>query len=749
LEDLQQATLEDVREFYERFYVPANATLVIAGDIDFEETRALVDKWFGEIKAGAPVEDMKPMPVQLKASKRVFHLDSFAKTAELRLTYPTVEQYHADAYALEALGQILADGKKAPLFTTVVQEAKQSSGVSAYQDSGELAGTFTIRVRANPGVDLDDAYASVQQALERFESEGVRKTDLQRFQAQRETRFYGEISDVLDRVLQLGISQEFADDPAYAQKELSAIRKLKVEDIERVYRRYIQDRPAIISSFVPKDAPALVLEGSVRAKVIEEPIVAGAEKEFEESDSDDFERTPSKHDRSEPPLGPALEIRVPDSWSFQLANGVSVVGMEHAELPMVEFSLRLEGGQRLDKPERLGTAHLVAEMLNEGTRNKTPTELQDAIELLGSSLYVWHEGTSMHIAGRTQSAKFDDTMQLLTEMLLEPRWDASEFERLKARRLAKIEERAGNARSVADLAFRRQLYGESHVGGQPLGGSAETVASIGLHDLKSWYQESLSPRNATMHVVGDIRPSQVGEALSQLGRGWKGEALALPTLPETDESSATRLFFVDMPGAKQSVIFMGRKAMRGDDPRFYRATVANNRLGSGSSARLTQKLRIEKGYTYGASSQIERAPYQGAFIARSQVRSNVTLESLEIFKDLLGNYAATFGESDLATTKNLIAKGDSRRFESLGALVRVLETMTEFGLEKDYIQRQQRELSALSLEEVHQLIGEIVDMNRMTIVVVGDAKTQLPRLRARDYGEPIVLDREGKRIGGK
>lgn len=745
LQDLQNATLDDVREFYDRFYVPANATLVIAGDIDFEETKALVEKWFGEIKSGQAVPDMKPVPVSLVTTKKLMHADAFAKTAEIRLTFPTVEQYHADSYALDALGAILANGKTAPLFTTVVMDAKQSSSVGAYQDSGELAGTFTIRVRANPGVDLDAVYASIQKSLGRFEEEGIRPADLQRYKAKSETAFYDGISSVLDRALKLGIYQEFAGEPSFMQEERKRVQAVTREDLMRVYGKYIKNQAAIITSFVPKDNVQLALEGSTTADVVEEKVVAGAEPEFVESDADDFERTPSTHDRTEPPLGDKPQANIPGVWTGEESNGMKVFGIEHHELPMVEFSLQLDGGQRLDSPDRLGAAMLVAEMLNEGTRSKTPSELQDAIELLGASLRVYGGATGLVVRGTTLAKNFEATVALMSEILLEPRWDGAEFERLKMRRLARIKEAEGNASWVASNAFYRQVYGETHVAGQPLGGTAESVTAIELEDLKTWYGKSLSPKNAVLNVVGAVQKDAVSSALARLTSEWRGASVALPPFPAALQAKA-QLFFIDIPGAKQSVINMGRAALRGDDPRFYRMTVANNRLGAGSSARLTQTLRIEKGYTYGAYSSVRRAPYVGAFVASSQVRSNVTTASLEIFKDLIGNYKKTFSAEDLSTTKNLISKGDTRRFETLGGLLRMLGTMSQFNLAPDYVQKEGAELDALTLDELHAAMGELLVMEEMTIVVAGDGATQLAGLETLGFGKPVVLDRQGKKL---
>ena len=745
LEDLQNATLDDVRAFYDTYYVPANATLVISGDIDIADTKAMTQRWFGEIATGEAVPDMPPMPVTLDGEKRLSHLDAFAETAELRLTFPTVEQFHEDSYALEALGEILADGKTAPLFTTLVMDAKLSSSTAAYQESGELAGTFTIQVRANPGTDLDEVYAGVGESLQRFERDGIRAADLQRYKAKNETAFYDGIASVLDKALKLGIAQEFAGDPGHMQEERRRVQALTPEDLQRVYERYLKNRPAVITSFVPHDQPALALEGSVAAEVAVEAIVAGAEKEFVETDDGQFAKTASKHDRSEPALGPMPTARIPKIWNATTAGGIRVLGIEHDELPVVEFSLRIDGGQRVDPAQKLGAGLLTAELMNEGTRTKTPAQLQDAIDLLGSTLRIRGGETSVEVYGKTLSKNYSATMALLREMLIEPRWDAAEFARLKSRRLARIQELDGNAQSVARNAFYRQLYGESHVAGQPLGGTEASVGRIELADLQAWYASHLAPGNATLHVVGAIAAADVQASLVALDKGWArtpaAPAAFPPPKPVTD-----RLFFIDMPGAKQSVIYMGRAAVAGNDARFYRMTVANNRLGAGSSARLTQTLRIEKGYTYGAYSSVQRAHYPGAFVASSQVRSNVTLASLQIFKDLIGNYRKDFGADDLTTTKNLIGKGNTRRFETLGGLLGVLETMSDFALPENYIDRESQELAALTLQDVHADIGELLPIDEMIVVVVGDAHTQLGGLEKLGFGTPVLLDCKGARL---
>ena len=530
LEDLQNATLDDVRDFYKDFYVPSNATLAIAGDIDIEKTKRMVKEWFGEIKAGKPVPDMAPMPVSLDEDVKLYHLDNFAKLPQLQLTFPTVEQYHPDSYALNVLGQILAQGKRAPLFTTIVKDLKLSSMVRAYQSSSELAGTFTMTVRANADVKLDDAHNAVDAALLRFEQEGFHDKDLERIKAGLETEFYQDMSSVLGKTRMLATYNEFANDPNYAAKDIAAIMAVSREDVMRVYNKYIKNKPAVITSFVPKDKGDLVLSGSAKAHIDEEKIVAGAEKQFTESDDMQFAKTPSVKDRSEPPLGEQPPVVLPEVWQRTTANGIEVYGMEHNELPLVSFSLRMDGGQWLDDKAKIGTADLLAQLMSEGTASMSPAEMEDAIGMIGAEIEVRAGREGIDITGSVLSRNFDKAMELVSEIVLAPRFEEVIFKRLKARQMARIKQSEGRASSIAGQVFARQIFGPDHLGGQPMGGSAETVKAIELADLKAWYGKNMAPNHAKFHIAGDIKPAQVEKALATLVKRWERKTVTFPAL---------------------------------------------------------------------------------------------------------------------------------------------------------------------------------------------------------------------------
>ncbi len=746
LEDLQAATLEDVREFYDRYYGPANATLVIAGDIDLQETRTMVERWFGEIQKSSTVPSPEITPVSLQAKKKLYHLDTFAKVPELRITFPTVEQYHRDSYALSALGEILSEGKRAVLYKEIVENQKIAPSVSAEQESNEITGTFTIRVRANADEDLDTVYQAVHKSLQAFEREGFSDKDLKRIKARQETQFYNGISSILDKAFQLGLYQVFAGDPGFITQDIENIKRVTRADVMRVYRQYVQGKNAIITSFVPRGQPDLIVEGSTLAVVVEEQVVAGAEVEFDSAKTAQFSRTNTKHDRSEPALGNPPKVIVPGFQKSQSANGMALYNIEHHELPLVTFSLRIDGGAWLEDPDRLGTANLLAQLMNEGTENRTPEQLEDAIGALGATVEFSSTISSILVEGNTLARNFDATTALVTEMLLQPRWDEREFDRIKARELNSIKQDEARPFSVARGAFYAQLYGDHHRAGQPTDGNSETVSRLTLADIKDFYHSNLTPQNASLHVVGDIDQAAIFKAIKTLSQEWNGKPVALPEFEHPTQITEPELYFVDIPDAKQSVIIVGKPALAGKNPDYYPFEVAQNRLGAGSSARLFQSLRIDKGYTYGAYTSLRKTHYQSPFLAYAQVRTNVTLESLQLFRELISNYDETFTQSDLATTKNLLTKRTARRFETLDNLLTMLKEVSAFQLPGNYVEQQQSALTAMTLKQAQEIYRKYADEQQMRYVVVGDAKTQLSRLKTFGYGDPLLLDRKGRRV---
>lgn len=750
LEDLQAATIDDVKEFYNEFYGPSNATVVIAGDIEFDKTKKLVERWFGEIKPNAnTIEKPQVQLVTLSENKRLYHLDKYAQLPQLSITFPTVEQFSTDSYALNTLGELLSDGRNSVFYKEIIENQKLAPSASAYNYSSEIAGQFGMSVRANPNTSLDKVYDAIMQSLENFEENGVSDKDLKRIKAGQETAFYNSISTNLSKARQLGFYNEYAGDPGFVSKDIENILAVTKEDIMRVYNQYIKNQNAVILSIVPQSQSELILTGSTEAYIKEEQVVRGKEKQFDMKygqENKPFVKTETKYDRSEPALSELPLLTIPEVWTNNLSNGTKLYGIENSELPLVQFYLRIDGGQLLDQENKKGTASLVANLMDEGTKSKTPAELEEAIDLLGSSISISAGLESIGISGNSLAKNLEATLDLVNEILTEPRWDEQAFDIAKTRRLASIQQVKGNPQSLAFNALNKKLYGEDHPSATPLGGTTDSVESITMSDLKAYFNANISPKVAHFHIVGNINENEAVKVLSNFNKKWQGESVEIPTVEMVDAPSKPIVYFIDIPDAKQSAITVGTLTVPGADPMLYPLNVANNRLGGGMEARLMRTLRLEKGYTYGAGSFLRSNKFQTPFYAYSQVRTNVTLESLIIFRDLITNYSSTYFQDDLDVTKNKLIKSNALRFETLGSLINMLDNISKYNLPTDYIANEQNILTNMTVQDIQELSSKYLNGQSMIYVVAGDAKTQLELIKNLGFGEPIILDRDGNKL---
>ncbi len=753
LEDLANATVDDVRAFFRTWYGPNNATLVVAGDFDEEVTKAWIEKYFGDLPSPDPRPDPEPMPVTLSETRRAFHEDNFARSPELTMVFPTVEQYHQDSYALSLLGQLLSDGKDAPLYKVIVENEELAPSVSAFQRSNEIAGAFRFRIRAFPDKDLDEIESAVFASLELFEEESFDEADLDRIKAITETAFYNGISSVLGKSFQLALYNEFAGSAGFITQDIQNSLDVTEGDIWRVYNEYIKDKHYVQTSFVPRGGGQLATERSDRAAVAEEAIVAMAAMEAPElelaREPSVLEDLPTSFDRTvEPPKGPSPEIALPQVWSHTYPNGLRLYGVEHTELPLVQFSLTLRGGMLLDDPDKVGVANLMTDILMEGTANKTPLELERAIDELGAFVNMYTTAQSIIIQGNTLASRVEETTALVEEILLEPRWDEDEFARLKQETIETLNRRSVNPASIASNVYNKLLYGSDHILSNPTLGTPASVASLAMDDMRGYYERNFSPSVAHVTVIGDISEADAIELFSSLGERWSEKEVQFPDLPDPPTVDRSRVYFVDVPNARQSEIRIGYLALSRTDPDYYPATVMNYQLGGSFNGRVNLILREEKGYTYGARSGFSGSRYPGPFTASAAVRSNATFESVEIFKDELTKYRGGIPAEDLEFTRNALVQSNALRFETLGAIGSMVNQIAQYGFPVDYVKQREQVVKDMTLDSHRAIAERYIVPDRMVYLVVGDAATQLARLRQLGLGEPILLDRQGNRVSG-
>ncbi|PHR95867.1 MAG: peptidase M16 [Leeuwenhoekiella sp.] len=738
LEDLQNATLADVKEFYNRWYVPNNVTLSIAGDFDPAQVKEWVQKYFGEIPRGEEVAPLEKRIPTLETTKSLFYEDNFARLPQLTMTWPAPAEYTADSYALSVLTTYLSEGKKAPLNKILVDTLQLATNPSMRYSGSELAGEVSLSVRANAGVDLDSVKTGIEQAFALFEANGISERDLERIKATQETRFFNSLSSVLGKGFQLAQYQIFAGSPGYINQDIKEIQAVTAADVKAAYDTYIKGKNYVVTSFVPKGEAVLALEGAEPAEVVEEQIVNGAEESFDPSLTAEYERTPSSFDRSvEPPYGKSPEVKVPEVWSQQLENGMQVYGILSDEVPLVNFEFKMQGGLLLEPENKNGVANLTAGLMTKGTATKTTAELEEALDLLGASVYVYAGSESITLRGTTLARNFDQTMALVSEMLLQPRWDASEFELQKKEVLTRIQQQKADPGSIADLAFAKAIYGKDHVLAKNILGTTQSIEALQLEDLKNYY-ENLVPNLTDVQLVGALNEAAALSALEPFVTNWTRKEVSIPA-PKFDKTPEKPVvYFLDVPDAKQSQLRFGYVALAASDPDYLPATMMNYRLGGGGFAsELTQMLRETKGYTYGIRSRFEGSALPGPFLVTSGVRSNVTAESTQLVRDIMSSYAADFDEEDLELTKGYFLKSEARGFETPGAKLNYLGEIATFNYKPNYILKQQETMKTITLDKIKSLATAYADPDKMIYVIVGDAKTQLQKVK--DLGLDVQL----------
>jgi len=740
MDDLFKASVEDAKTFHDTFYVPNNATMVLSGDFNPADARKLIEKYFGEIKPGKNLENPKPQPIVLEQTKKLVHEDNFARAAQLNMVWPTVEQYHPDSYALDYLGQLLSRGKKAPLYKVIEKEQKLASRPRADNGSQEVAGAFTISVTANEGVGLKEVEAAVFESFRRFETESFTDADVERIKAGLETGFYNGISSVLGKSFQLAQYNEYAGSPDYYKTDLEKTKAVTKADIIRVYEKYIKGKPYLETSFVPKGQIDLATEGSVAAGVKEEDILTATQVDIDDSADEEIVKTPTAFDRTVVPLdGPDPVVVIPTVWKDKLSNGMAVWGIEQNELPLVQFNIVLKGGHFLDKMEKPGVASMMASLMNQGTKNKTPQELEEAIESLGARIGISSSATSISISANCLVRNFDATLALMEEMLLEPRWDADEFAMGQTRVMNNLKRQKASPVALAGETFMEKVYGSGHIFSINASGTLETVPTITLEDLKSWYDSNMSPSVANFHVAGSINQEKIMKSLQNLASKWPAKEVVFPVYPTPEPLQKSQIIFIDVPGAKQSTIRIGNLALAQTDPDYFAATVMNDHLGGNFLSLVNQILREQKGFTYGASTSFSGSYIPGPFTASSMVRSSATLESVQIFKSLMENYRNGISETDLNNTRNYLIKSYALSFETLNALTGMLGEISMYNLPTDYVRMEQEVISKMTVDQHKELAMKYINPDKMYYVISGDASTQAGPLSELGFGKPEII----------
>lgn len=743
LEDLNRADLNDLKQFFLRWYGPNNATLTIGGDFDEQEALEWVTKYFGSIPAGPAVDKPEVLEVTLEEDRYISYEDNIALPL-IYMAWPTVSARHPDEAPLDVLMNIMGVGKTSLLYKNMEKEGLAVQA-SAGHNCREIHCMFNVLALPDPssGASLADLEQIARESFEEFETRGVLDDDLTRVKADIVSGMIYGLESVSGKVSQLAAYETYESNPNYIGQDIARYENVTKEDVVRVYNQYIKNKSAVILSIVPKGKPEMVAKEntwSFPGRTL--PDVASMKREELplRVAQDDFDRS------VQPPSGPNPTIKVPDIYEASLKNNIDVLGAINDEVPTTTISLRIKTGLRADPLDKIGLASMTAGMMNEQTTKSSNEELSNRLDKLGSSVSFSAGDDYTTLSIRSLTENIDETLAIAFEKLMMPKFDEEDFERLKNQTLQIIEVSKKEPSFLADQAYAKLLYGAENSFSYSENGTTETVNNITLDDVKQLYATTYSPKAASVVAVSDLSKKALVKKLSVF-ESWDGAEVSDPVIKPFPSLASKTLYLVDKEGAAQSEIRIGKRSMTYDATgEYYKSGLMNFALGGAFNSRININLREDKGYTYGARSYFSGDEYVGEYTARAGVRSNITDKALVEFNKEISQYFDTgITEEELAFTKNAIGQRDARAYETPRQKLGFLSRILRYDLDKNFVDVQNEMLANITEQEIDALAAKHLDLNDMIVVVVGDKATILPGLSELGY-TIVELDENGNEV---
>ncbi len=745
LEDLDRADLEDLKNFFLRWYGPNNAALTIGGDVEPKKVVALVEKYFGSIPRGPKVEKLDLDPPVIQEDRYISHVDNNIRFPALMFTYPTIPNLHKDEAPLDCLADILGTGQSSYFFKKFVltQKAIQAS---VFHPAAEHSGEFTMFVLPYPGQTLSAFETEVGQILDEFAQNGVTEDDLTKFKANMESNTINGLASVSGKVSQLARYQYAFGNPNLINKDLQRYLDITAEDVMRVFNKYIYKKPGVILSYLPdqETAPA-------KPDNFEKP--TNGNNPYPKTDYSGLNyKKPEKEsfDRSiRPTSGPSPLVKVPEFWKTNFDNGIKVIGTKSDEIPTIAIQLTLAGGHKFDayEPTKSGLAQITAAMMNESTQNYSAEAMQEELRKIGSSVSIYANNNSTILTVNTLKKNLDRTLELVEEKLLRPGFQKLDFDRVIKQQMEGIIANQKDPSAIASQVFNRLLYGDEHIFSVPTEGIEETVGNITLEDIDAFYEKYYSPNLGELVIVGDIEQKEILPKLGFL-KTWKNKQVTIPDLPNSKPGDKTKVYLVDKAEAPQSQIRIGYMTdltydATGD---YFKTYLMNYPLGGAFNSRINLNLREDKGWTYGARSYFSASKDPGPYVASAGVLATATDSAVFEFVKEISDYSEDgITEDELDFMRRSIGQKDARSYETPGQKAGFLRQIIHYDLDKSFVDDQTKIIKTITQKEINGLARKYLDKENMYILVVGDAASNRSKLENLGY-EVVDLDPKGEVI---
>jgi zinc protease len=719
MDDLNAASMSDVKEWFRTYYGPSNAVLVLAGDIDFNTAKEKVQKYFGDIPSGPPIGKQEAWVAKMTGTHRGTVQDRVPQARIYKIW--NVPQFGSpDADYLDLVSDCLAQGKVSRLYKRLVYDDQIATDVQAGMRANEIGGQFLITATARPGQELSKVEKALDEELARFLEGGPEPRELQRVKTQYAAAFirgvdriggFGGKSDVL------ATGQAFLGDPGAYKVQLQRVQDASVQDLKSAARRWLSDGVYILEAH---------------------PFPS-------------YKTSAVSADRSKmPETGAPPELKLPKLERVTLSNGLKVILAERHEIPVVDFRLQLDAGYAADQFASPGTASLTAALLDGGTAKRTALQISEEAASLGAQLRAGSGLDTSDVSLSVLKSNLDPSLELYADVILHPSFPETDFRRQQKQQISAIQREKVTPQAMALRVFPGLLYGAQHAYGNPLTGSGTeaSVAKLTREDLVKFHETWFKPNHATLIVVGDTTLSELTPKLEKLLDGWKQGDVPAKNIGTVEYRPKPVVYLLDRPGALQSVILAGEIAPPRNNPDEIGIETMNNILGGNFGARINMNLREDKHWSYGASSRLISARGQRPFVVIAPVQTDKTKESLaEINKELraiLGDKPPTAEELAKVQANETLSLPGSR--ETMSEVANSIETLVEYGLPDDYYDKFAGRVRALQVSDIEAIAKRVVRPDNLVWVVVGDRAKIEAGVRELNLGELKFLDADGKPI---
>ncbi|MFK7955363.1 MAG: M16 family metallopeptidase [Lysobacterales bacterium] len=716
MEDLEAASLDDVHSWFKQYYGAANATVVVAGDVDPQQVKERVEHYFGYIPSGPPLTRQDTWIPDLKGTHRQVMQDRVPQARTYKV-WMMPEIGNIEANHLDLVSGILSEGKTSRLYKRLVYDEQIASDVNAFSLPLEIAGIFGVVATALPGQDLAAIDRAIEEEIARFLKEGPTQEELERIRTTRRASFvrgmervggFGGKSDILAR------NQVYLDDPGAFKTTLTRWESATRNQLKFAANQWMGRGQYVID--VLPFAEFSVAENTV--------------------------------DRSQlPEVGSPPAVDFDNFVRNELSNGLKVIVAERSAVPVVNMRLMVNAGYAADQLASPGTASLAMSMLDEGTRNRSALEISDELKDLGATL---SSGSNLDMSTVRVSAlkeNLGDTLDIFADVVLNPAFPDSELDRLRKLQLAGIAQEKVRPMSMALRLFPKLLYGGDHAYGLPFSGSGyeDTVSALTTDNLKAFHSTWFKPNNATLLVVGDTTFEEIQPMLERRFKNWEAGEVPQKNIDFVTPKARSTVYLVDRPDSEQSMIFAGHIAPAKNNPDEIAIEAMNEVLGGSFNARLNMNLREDKHWSYGVRSTVIDARGQRPFLTYAPVQTDKTAESMA---EIYGEISAIQGERPPMAEETARARDKNSltlagRWETANSVAGSLAEMVRFGLPDDYWDTYAGKVRGLSDQQVTDAARNTLTPDQMLWVVVGDRAKIEAEIKALELGDIQIMDVDG------